>query len=278
MLNTSTSPITLALSAHWHTYPARFQWIAAQGFALEYTPNPDDFGALQQHLAPILNEGIPVRHHGFFPGYEIAHSDDARAEEAVRLHYTALDALHGHGEQVITLHIGLIPDTPLDHARAVENLARIAEYARQRGITVALENLRRGPTSHPDTLLKWASQAKTMITLDVGHATSNQHVLTGELSAVDFVEAVAERLLEVHMYEKETDRHYAPSDMSVLGPIVDQLLHTDCRWWTIELNDYDDALRTRALLVNYIAGKEGGDCECKNFRTIAGVSLTSQSV
>jgi sugar phosphate isomerase/epimerase len=250
--STSSFPVTLALSAHWHTYPERFQWIPAQDFALEYSPNPKAFEDLPEHLDPILEADIPVRHHGFFPGYEIAHSDGERAEKAVQLHFAALDAMHGRGEQVITLHIGLKLDIPLDHGRAIENLARIAEYARQRGITVALENLRRGPTSHPDTLLHWASQAETMITLDVGHATSNQHVLNGELTAPDFVDAVADRLVEVHMYEKETDRHHAPHDMQVLGPIVDRLLHTSCSWWTIELNEYEDALSTRKLLHDYV--------------------------
>ncbi len=257
--SSSSFPVTLALSAHWHTYPERFQWIATQDFALEYSPNPHAFQDLPKHLDPILKAGILVRHHGFFPGHEIAHSDGAQAEDAVRLHLAALDAMQGRGEQIITLHIGLKPDLPLDHGRAIENLARIADYARQRGITIALENLRRGPTSHPDALIDWASQAETMITLDVGHATSNQHVVNGELTAQDFVDAVADRLVEVHMYERETDRHHAPKDMRVLGPIVDRLLHTDCRWWTIELNEYEDALTTRTLLHDYVDGMHGGE-------------------
>jgi sugar phosphate isomerase/epimerase len=248
----SSFPVTLALSAHWFTYPDRFQWIAEHNFALEYSPNPKDFEALPKHLDPILDAGIPVRYHGFFPGYEIGHSDAALAEQAVQLHVAALDAMQGRGEQVITLHIGLKPDIPLDHGRTVENLTRIAEYARKIGITVSLENLRCGPTSHPATLLEWASEARTKITLDIGHTTSNRYVLGGALTAVDFINAVADRLVEVHMYEKESDQHYAPQDMSVLGPIVDRLLQTQCSWWTIELNEQNDALRTRNLLYDYI--------------------------
>ena len=41
---------TIALSAHWQTYPERFRWIAEQGFALEYSPNPEAFEALPQHV------------------------------------------------------------------------------------------------------------------------------------------------------------------------------------------------------------------------------------
>jgi hypothetical protein len=62
----------------------------------------------------------------------------------------------------------------------------------------------------------------------------------------------AGRLWHVHMYERETDRHRPPRDMTILGPIVDRLLATGCTWWTIELGDYAEALATRALLLEYL--------------------------
>ena len=57
------------------------------------------------------------------------------------------------------------------------------------------------------------------------------------------------------MYERETDRHHPPQDMSILGPIVDRLQETPCNWWTIELTDYAEALSTRTLLLDYLANK-----------------------
>jgi sugar phosphate isomerase/epimerase len=243
---------TIALAAHWHTWPERFDWIAAHGFAVEYTPNPGALDQLPAHLDPLLEMGVPVRYHGFFPRFEFGHADAQAAERATRLHARALEAMHGRGEQVITLHVGLSRQTPLDTGRVVANLSRLVERGRELGITVCLENLRRGPTSDPETVLAWARASGAMITLDVGHATSCQRVLEGELTALDFVEMFAERLCEAHMYERETDRHYPPQDMSVLGPIVERLLDTRCAWWTIELNDYAEALSTRRLLLEYL--------------------------
>jgi hypothetical protein len=63
-------------------------------------------------------------------------------------------------------------------------------------------------------------------------------------------------LKEVHFYESETGIHHAPHDMSVLGPIVDQLLLTDCKWWTIELDDFNEILNTRKLVADYLADKK----------------------
>jgi len=248
----SPHPLTIALSARWHTYPDRFRWIAEHGFALEYTPDPEAFDLLPRHVDPFLNTGIPVRYHGFFPDHEIGHPDSAMAERAVSLHVAALEAMHGLGEQVITFHVGIHWKAPIIPGRVVENLARLVEHAHGLGITVCLENLRRGPTSHPENVVAWARSSRAMITLDVGHAVSCQRVQSGELTALDFVEMFADRIYEVHMYGRETDRHHPPQDMTILGPIVDRLLATQCTWWTIELDDYAEALATRTLLLDYL--------------------------
>ena len=247
-----TRPPTIALSARWDTYPDRFRWIVEHGFALEYSPNPEAFDLLPKHVDPFLEAGIPVRHHGFFAGYEIGHHDAAIAERAMRVHMVALEAMRGRGEQVITFHVGLRREDQIDPGRAVENLSKLVEHGRGLGIAVCLENLLRGPTSHPENVAAWARASGAMITLDIGHAVSCQRVQCGELTALDFLEMVADRLFEVHMYERETDRHHPPQDMTILGPIVDRLLVTRCTWWTIELDDYAEALATRSLLLNYL--------------------------
>jgi len=247
-----TSLPIIALSAHWDTYPDRFDWVLAHGFVIEYSPNPEAFDQLPTHIDPLLEAGVPVRYHGFFPRYEIGHADAATAERALRVHLSALEAMHGRGEQIITVHIGLDRTAPLDPGRVVQNLSRIVERAHALGITVCLENLRRGPTSDPETVVEWARESGAMITLDVGHAVSCQRAQSGELTALDFVETFADRLVEVHMYERETDRHYPPQGMTILGPIVDRLVTTSCTWWTIELDDCDEALATRALLLGYL--------------------------
>ena len=243
---------TIALSAKWYTYPERFEWIIAHGFAAEYTPDPQALDALAEQVRPFIEADLPVRHHAFFPDHELAHEDATTAERALRLQMASLDAMCGHGEPVVTVHIGLNPRTPLDAGRAVANLTRLVDHAQELGMTVCLENLRRGPTSDPRTVLAWAQAAGAQITLDVGHAVSCERVRRGELTPLDYVELFVESLTEVHMYEQERDRHYPPQDMHILGPIVDCLLTTRCAWWTIELDDLGEALATRTLLEDYM--------------------------
>jgi sugar phosphate isomerase/epimerase len=247
----SHSP-TIALSAKWNAYPERFRWIAEHGFAVAYAPDPEDLSSLRDHVDPLLKAGIPVRYHGFFRGYEFGHQDPATAERGLRLHLAALEAMQGRGEQVITVHVGLKRDDPIAPNRAIENLTKLVERAHELGITVCLENLRRGLTSHPENVMAWAGASGAMITLDVGHANSCDRVQSGDLSTLDFVDAFSDRLCEVHMYEREEHRHYPPQDMKILGPIVDRLLATQCSWWTIELDDCAEALSTRKLLFDHL--------------------------
>lgn len=246
----------IALSAQWDTFPQRLDWIAEHGFALEYALDPESFHLLPQRIGPYLEAGVPLRFHGFFPGHEFAHVDPEAARHGLDVHLSALEAVYDLGQQVITVHVGLCRQDLLDPGRAVDSLSRLVTRGRQLGITVSLENLRQGPTSHPETVIEWAVASGAMITLDIGHAISSQRVQVGELNPLDFVDAFSARLVEVHMYEQETDRHYPPRDMNILGPVLDRLLETQCAWWTIELEDYTEALATRDLLLKYIGQRD----------------------
>ena len=243
--------LTLAVSATWRHNASRLDWIAANGLACAFTPNPDRLDLISRQLIPYMDNGMAVRHHGYFPGEEIGHAHAATAEDAMQLHFKAMEAMQGVGEPLMTVHVGLDRTLPLDHHRVVKNLARLSEYGKKIGVAVSLENLRRGPTANPETLLDWARRSGAGITLDIGHAVSSQCVCSKAISVETIIHLAAERLVEVHFYASETNRHWAPRNMDILGPIADKLITTDCRWWTIELEDTQDVLFTRGLLIDY---------------------------
>jgi sugar phosphate isomerase/epimerase len=165
-------------------------------------------------------------------------------------------AVSAIGEPLMTVHVGLDRTLPLDHHRVVKNLTRLVEHGKRIGVTISLENLRRGPTANPQILLDWARRSGAGITLDVGHAVSSRCVCNKTIGVEKIIDLVAARLMELHVYESETDRHWAPRNMEILGPIVDRLIKTDCRWWTIELEDTRDVLLTRQLLVDHLRKTE----------------------
>ena len=244
--------ITLAVSTQWHAFPERFDWIAASGYAMAYTPDAYNLHHTADHVLPYLKKGVPVRYHGYFPGFELGDADRSRAEQALALHMRAIDAMQGAGEQVMTVHIGLLASIETRHAHIVENLSRLVAYAHDRGVKICLENMRAGVTGDPEKVVEIADECGAFITLDVGHAVSCERVARGEITVVQIVDMFRHAMEEVHFYEYETDTHHAPSDMSILGPVVDALLETDCRWWTIELTEYRDVLNTTKLVGDYL--------------------------
>ncbi|MFO7944007.1 MAG: TIM barrel protein [Anaerolineales bacterium] len=250
---------TIAVSAHWHMGPERMEWIAAQNLGLEYTPNPDALDKLSSHVVPFLSAGVPIRYHAFFPHHPLGHVQPEIAEKAVEVHMAALEAIQQQGGKVLTIHIGLDREEPLDQVQVVKDLTRLVETASERGITLCLENLRTGLTSRPETVSAWACASGAMITLDVGHALSCPRVKAGEMTPFDFVDAFQDRIYEAHIYGYENSQsHHPPRDMTVLGPILDRILETQCTWWTIELDGYDDILSTRKLLLEHLGAEENG--------------------
>ncbi len=238
----------LAVSVKPFHSPGRLQAIINENLSVEYTPDRKEFAELEKNLKSCLNQGVKVRFHGFFPEFEIGDADSSKANEAVRVHLECLDAIKDLGEPFITFHSGLNQKIELNYDTLVENLSRIVEHGQSRGIRVAIENLKKGLTSDPEVLLDLSMQTNARITLDLGHAITSHAVVTGQFNVIEIIDMFQDRLSEVHFYEKELDRHYPPKDLSILGPIMDRLLLTHCRWWTIELDDFNEVKDTVALI------------------------------
>ena len=96
----------------------------------------------------------------------------------------------------------------------------------------------------------WAQRAGAGITLDLGHALSSG--AARRMAIGEYIDRVADRLVGVRFYEKKTHRQQAPADMRILGPVVDQLSQTDCRWWTIALEKPAEMKATRRMALNHL--------------------------
>ena len=238
----------LAVSVKPFHSPGRLQTIINENLSVEYTPDRKDFADLKKRLKPCLDSGVKVRFHGFFPEFDIGDANSSKAKEAVRVHLACLDAIKDLGEPFLTIHSGVNRQTELRYDILVENLSRVVDHGRGMGIRVAIENLKKGLTSDPEILLDLSVKTNARITLDLGHAVTSSAVATRRFNVIEIVEMFQDRLSEVHFYEKELDRHYPPKDLSILGPIMDRLLLTDCRWWTIELDDFNEVRDTVALI------------------------------
>jgi sugar phosphate isomerase/epimerase len=242
----------IAVTAAWNEFPERFDWIREQGLALEYTLNPLSLPDTARHLVPSLSAGQLIRFHGKFPGYEFGHADKTLAEKGMQTHLAALETIADYEKPVITLHIGLEHSAPIDPHRAGENLNKLVARGKSLGVTVCIENLRRGISSDIGQLSGWAKDSGAQVTIDIGHAYGCAPVMDGRISVTDYIAPLLPYVYEAHVYGIETDRHYPPAAIGDITPVLDSLFTTKCRWWTIELDSHRDITSMRAQLDAYL--------------------------
>jgi sugar phosphate isomerase/epimerase len=248
-----SNEITLAFSANHPDPPARLRWAQNNSCAVEYSPDPDRLDLLPEKVRPFIQSDIPVRFHTRYFRYEIGHSDRHEARKALDVHIQTLKKIQGLGEPVVTVHTGLCPVFPVKNDHIVENLSRLVDLADRMGITVCLENLRKGHGSNPYKILEWAETSGAMITMDIGHAMGCSMVMNQELSAVQMVELFGSRIFEAHVYGWEDSAgHHPIKDLTPIKPVMDSLVRTGCRWWTIELHEPVHAMSTRSLVEEYL--------------------------
>lgn len=88
-----------------------------------------------------------------------------------------------------------------------------------------------------------------MITLDTGHVFGCEMVRSREVSPLKIVEMFGSRLMEVHIYGREDEAgHHPIKDIRSMLPLMNQLLQTDCKWWTVELENPGEAETTRDMI------------------------------
>lgn len=212
---------------------------------VEYTLNGNpladvgDFGDLPQEVRFHCQDQI-----------EFAYRDAKKATEAMKYYEKIIDEIGAEG--IISIHIGLDPNGSLSWERAKKNLKALVEYGFSKGVTVSIENLRSGWSSHPHRFFELVEESRAFVTFDLGHANSCDAVRSESLSSLDFLEIIGHKVIGAHVYEREEPDHIAPKDLSVLGPMLNRLIELKCGWWVIELPTIDLAINTKNLIRKYL--------------------------
>lgn len=241
----------MAGSAKWSHGRHRLDALANNGISVEIAPDPLNLKGLHQLIWPYIKRDVKFRFHGFFPGYEIGDADHQAALAALSLHKKMVDVIAELPQPVITCHVGLTENIKVNLGTIKTNLRQLVCYAEKKGVVIALENLKNGPTADPAVHLDIARTSGAKITLDLGHALSGP-CFNQKKMIFSYIDQIGDDLVEVHYYEKETDRHYAPQNMQTLGPIAKHLLKTPCDWWTIELDNLSELYQTMNMTIDYL--------------------------
>jgi len=195
--------------------------------------------------------------HAPYTDLEIGHRDAEYAAAAVRVLQQYIDAAVDLGAHHVNLHLGSFAPEPeeLSWDTLVRNLATLMEYAARRGTEVAVENLRHGPTSDPETLAALLRQTGAPVTFDLGHAHGSAWVQSGRGSVTDFLKSIPTPILAGHLYFTErNDSHFAPARVEDITAALDGLCEAGCDFWVLELHTRETLEQTRKVVDQYLAG------------------------
>lgn len=203
----------------------------------------------------LLEENVSheVRYHCPLDKFEIAHVNPYISKNSVRLLKRCIEIIKVFNAQYLTLHIsGASSIEELNWDAAVRNLAELVDYGDKKGVTICLENLKSGWTSDPVLFSKLIDLSGAKVTFDIGHANSSVYAVSGQTSCLGFLAAVSDQVVNAHVYEAEDPYHIAPQDLTIIRPVLSELIKTQCDWWVVELDERDSIEETRSLLLDFL--------------------------
>ena len=139
----------------------------------------------------------------------------------------------------LTIHLGArrIPAEELSWDHAMDHLRRLTEHGFSRNVRVCLENLTGGWTGNPERLMEMVVASGAGITFDIGHVRGGKWVQEGHGTALEFLNIIASKVLNAHVYEYENEKgeHLVPGSDTQIFPILHRLSEVGCQWWVLEL-------------------------------------------
>ena len=178
-------------------------WLDANSLALHAVHAPT-----HRDQAPSRESGSPI---------SISDPERVRRLEAVDEIKRALDLAECVPFPILVLHVATSrdPDEPRRWDAAFNSIEHLALFAKQRGVTVALENTP-GELPTPANLRRFLDQTRltdVRFCLDVGHA----HIGGGIGVAL---ESMRERVVTAHIHDNhgEKDEHLLPFDGTIDWP------------------------------------------------------------
>ena len=213
-------------------------------------------GLRDKFFTALCDSGLRHSFHGPTTDVDISLREKSCSTVALEYQKMYIDFLAVLAPFPYTIHIGgrRIPVEELSWEYAMDHLKRLTEHGDSRNVTVCLENLVRGWTGNPEKLMEMVTASGAGITFDIGHARGGSWVQEGHGTALEFLNIVASKVSNTHVYEYEDERgeHLVPGLDTQIFPLLDRLSKIGCRRWVLELNTYKEIEETRTTVENYL--------------------------
>jgi sugar phosphate isomerase/epimerase len=198
--------------------------------------------------------------HAPYADLELGHPDPEQARAAAKLLEPYVDAAAELSAHHLNLHTGSYIPAADEWSRdnTLRGLEGLMAHAARRGVPLTLENLRDGPTSDPGILADLLRNTGIGLNFDLGHAHGSTWVRSGRGSVADVLGSLPAPVLAAHVYWSEIHgAHHAPRAVEDIAEALDALQARSCDFWVLELHSRDALERTRSVVRDYLAQREG---------------------
>lgn len=230
---------TLAVSSWVYKYPDNmFEVVKTTEFRaiewdLDYIPVPLSSHRCHQLREKIEELKISLRYHLPHSTCDLGSKSSKVRKISEKYLQLNLELIARLGADYAVLHFGQHEEKEI---LTLASLTSVIEIASNYGITIAIENLPVGPTSHPELLKQILSESGAELALDVGHA-KKANVFQELLSLL------SSKTTHIHFYGSEDDSYnHRPflSDSDALETASFLLRKSQAMWWTFEMSKLDE--------------------------------------
>ena len=215
-------------------------------------------GLRDKFFTALCDSGLQYSFHGPTTDVDISLREKSYSMVALEYQKMYIDFLAELAPFPYTIHIGgrRIPVEELSWEYAMDHLKRLTEHGSSKNVTVCLENLVGGWTGNPEKLMEMVTSSDAGITFDIGHARGGKWVQNGHGTALEFLNIVAPKVSNTHVYEYEDERgeHLVPDRSTQIFPLLERLSKMGCRRWVLELNTYKETEETWTTVENFLNG------------------------
>ena len=194
----------------------------------------------------IIENGLKIRYHLPYSFVEIGHNDTNIRDFSLLVMRQYLDFIHSLQGAFAVIHIGYFENCTLQDC--LTNLQKTADYAKQLGITLCVENLLQGITTNIEYLFELLNVDNVCLCLDTGHANvvnqSNNNYIPLLLSVLDKVK-------HSHIYfSEDSNFNHIPFDKETLdnSEIMIALAESSCDWFSMELDNFEEQEKQKSIL------------------------------
>lgn len=193
-----------------------------------------------------------------FLDVEVASRDPVWAQASTLMLKSYLQVLGQLTPAYLNLHVATDAyEDEADPKTAIRNIKELVKAADDFGLTICVENVRRGVTSDPSIYREIVVESGAKATIDIGHARGSDYVLKTKTDPMEFVRGIEDRIVTAHIYAFEDDQgHHPITEPTEVEDFLAAFAANNVEYWVLEHHSEETFVVTLEAVRSWLKGQE----------------------